>query len=295
MESGALPDRSRTWHHFVSLGHDQYWPSPSWFPICSSYAFADCDMWSWTSSQTSVAWPTLVLLTFRWHCLAVRSTIMFLLSRKLYPFRSLKRWFALFEVQQVWEQFYLWPILLDINSIVKSSREGDYVHRRLWWTSHGPAVREVIILIIIGVTRTIRWLPVMLSSTTLVYLVTSLSPTTKQILIIPSSFGSIPTNQIINLNHTVILSWTSANSQLGSSWSEQPPSPSLTVSLLFQMYFQGDFHNTNIITQTQFTFVLNKIADRELQLHQTCFFHLRFFFQGVCLSGVDCCGHARFW
>ena len=96
---------------------------------------------------------------------------------------------------------YVWPILLDINSIVKSSREGDYVHRRLWWTSHGPAVREVIILIIIGVTRTIRWLPVMLSSTTLVYLVTSLSPTTKQILIISSSFGSIPINQIINLNH----------------------------------------------------------------------------------------------
>ena len=55
---------------------------------------------------------------------------------QLYPFRSLKRWFALFEVQQVWEQFYLWPILLDINSIVKSSREGDYVHRRLWGTSH---------------------------------------------------------------------------------------------------------------------------------------------------------------
>ena len=26
---------------------------------------------------------------------------------QLYPFRSLKRWFALFEVQQVWEQFYL--------------------------------------------------------------------------------------------------------------------------------------------------------------------------------------------
>ena len=26
---------------------------------------------------------------------------------QLYPFRSLKRWFALFEAQQVWEQFYL--------------------------------------------------------------------------------------------------------------------------------------------------------------------------------------------
>ena len=123
---------------------------------------------------------------------------------QLYPFRSLKRWFALFEVQQVWEQFYLWPILLDINSIVKSSREGDYVHRRLWGTSHGSAVREVTFLII-GVKRAISCLLAIVSSTTSVHLFASLIPTTNQIPIISSSFDSIQFNQIINLNHTVIL------------------------------------------------------------------------------------------
>ena len=161
-------------------------------------------MWSWTLSQTSVAWPTLVLLTFRWICLAVRSTIMFLLSRELYPFRSLKRWFALFEVQQVWEQFYLWPTLLDKKfycSVIQGGRlRAQETLVDLSW-SGGPGGNYSHH----WVKRTIRCLPAMLSSTTSVHLVTSLSPTTKQILIISSSFGSIPINQIINLNHTVIL------------------------------------------------------------------------------------------
>ena len=150
------------------------------------------------------------------------------------------------------------------------------MHRRLWWTSHGPAVREVIILIIGSKEQSDVYQLCSHQQPQSILSPVSVQPQNR----FSSSLHPLAQSQPVRLPILIKQSsWTSANSQLGSSWSEQPPSPSLTASLLFQMYFQGDFHNTKITTQTQFTFVLNKIADRELQLHQTCFFHLRFFFR----------------
>ena len=211
MESGALPDRSRTWHqpphHLDSLGHDRHWHehhhrNNSQFAHLMDLQTAICGAehcpkhqlrgqpWScWHSGE--FAW-----LSGRPSCSYFLLNFIFSDHWKdgLYFSRSNR-----FGNNFIFDQSYSTK-----NSIGKSSREGDYVHRRLWGTSHGSAVREVTFLII-GVKRAISCFLAIVSSTTSVHLVASLIPTTNQIPIISSSFDTIPINQIINLNHTINL------------------------------------------------------------------------------------------